>query len=184
MPKKSAATQEKQAPKKVETKEKVEKDDEKPPSPVQELLSAVGELAIAVKAIQGKLKLVVKDYEKQQKHIDKEKQKREKARKSPSGFAKPNKISNELCDFMGISHGTEKSRTDVTKFITAYVKQHNLYNSANRRFLKPDAKLKKILGLKDGDEASFFNLQRLISHHFPPPKSALIAAAMAELAKK
>ena len=165
----------------------VTKDDTKDVSEVNnltELTNSINQFAVFLKTIQAKLKIVVKDYEKQQKHIDKEKAKKDKARKTPSGFAKPNKISDELCDFMGIAHGTETSRTEVTKFITGYVKTNNLYNMENRRFLKPDAKLKKILCLKEGDEASFFNLQRLISSHFPKPKSQLIAEALSAMEER
>lgn len=143
------------------------------------LLEKVGALAGQIKTIQSSLKVLAKEFDKQKKIIDKVQKKREKAKKSPSGFAKPCKISDELCDFMGIARGTEQSRTDITRYINSYVKQHNLNNPQNRREFFPDKKLKAILNVKDGEKVTYFVLQRLIAHHFPPSQSKLAAAAKA-----
>jgi len=152
-------------------------------SSVTLLVEKISTLATLIKEVQNALKIVSKDFEKQSKIIEKVQKKRENARKSPSGFAKPNKISDQLCDFLGVPHGTEKSRTDVTRFINAYVKEHNLNNPTNRRVILPDAKLKSILNIKDGEEVTFFILQRLISHHFPLSQSKINAAAAAVASK-
>jgi chromatin remodeling complex protein RSC6 len=146
-----------------------EKDKEEVPveNVLHVLVEKIGTLTALNKEIQSVLKQVVKEYEKVKKVVDKMQMKREKSRKSPSGFAKPNKISNELCDFIGVPHGTEKSRTDITRYINNYVKEHNLNKPTNRRIILPDEKLKKILNVKDDEEVTFFILQRLISHHFP-----------------
>lgn len=146
-------------------------EDEKTPEATdnvfQSLVDKIQSLTALTKEIQVAFKLVSKDYDKLKKVVDKIQKKRENARKSPSGFAKPNKISDELCDFIGVPHGTEKSRTDITRYINTYVKEHNLNKPTNRRIILPDEKLKKILNVKEGDEVTFFILQRLISHHFP-----------------
>jgi chromatin remodeling complex protein RSC6 len=134
------------------------------------LVDKISSLTTLNKEIQVALKQVSKDYDKLKKIVDKIQKKRENARKSPSGFAKPNKISEELCDFIGVPHGTEKSRTDITRYINSYVKEHNLNKPDNKRIILPDEKLKKILNVKDSDVVTFFVLQRLISHHFPPKK--------------
>lgn len=135
------------------------------------LVEKVNAMGALQKEIQNMIKMIGKEYDKQQKVLDKVQKKRQNAKNSPSGFAKPNKISNELCDFIGVPHGTEKSRTDITRFINAYVKEHNLNKPDNRRFIIPDAKLKAILNVKDGEEINYFILQKLISHHFPPSAS-------------
>lgn len=135
------------------------------------LVEKVNSMNTQMKEVQNIIKLIGKEYEKQQKILDKVQKKRQNAKNSPSGFAKPNKISNELCDFIGVPHGTEKSRTDITRFINAYVKEHNLNKPDNRRFIIPDVKLKAILNVKDGEEINYFILQKLISHHFPPSAS-------------
>ena len=139
------------------------------------IIDKVNSLSAAIKEIQTNLKVLSKDYDKQQKIIEKAQKKRQNAKNSPSGFAKPNKISDELCDFIGVPHGTEKSRTDITRLINAYVKEHNLNKPENKRFILPDDKLKKILNVGDSEEINYFILQKLISHHFPASASKTAA---------
>lgn len=84
----------------------------------------------------------------------------------PSGFTKPAPISDELAVFLGKSSGIEMSRTDVSKEINAYIKANNLKNQTNGRIIHPDSKLTVLLNVKDGEELTYFNLQRYIKHHF------------------
>ena len=144
---------------------------------VSVIIEKVNTLFANFKEVQNLLKVLSKDYEKQQKIIEKAQKKRQNAKNSPSGFAKPNKISDELCDFIGVPHGTEKSRTDITRFINSYVKEHNLNKPENKRFILPDEKLKKILNVGDKEDINYFILQKLISHHFPPSASKLAATS-------
>jgi chromatin remodeling complex protein RSC6 len=144
-------------------------------SVLSNIIDKVNLLASSIKDIQTNLKVLSKEYDKQQKIIEKAQKKRQNAKNSPSGFAKPNKISDELCDFIGVPHGTEKSRTDITRLINAYVKEHNLNKPENKRFILPDAKLKKILNVGDSEEINYFILQKLISHHFPASASKTAA---------
>lgn len=143
------------------------------------IIDKVNSLAGVIKDIQTHLKSLSKEYDKQQKIIEKAQKKRQNAKNSPSGFAKPNKISDELCDFIGVPHGTEKSRTDITRLINAYVKEHNLNKPENKRFILPDTKLKKILNVGDSEEINYFILQKLISHHFPASASKAVVKAPA-----
>jgi len=145
---------------------------------VQVLADKIGNLVALIKDIQSSLKPVVKEHDKLRKIVDRIQKKRDNARKSPSGFAKPNKISDELCDFIGVPHGTEKSRTEITRYINAYVKEHNLNKPTNRRIILPDDKLKKILKINNDEEVTFFILQRLISHHFPSNANKTVAPAV------
>ena len=146
------------------------------------IIDKVNSLAGVIKDIQTHLKSLSKEYDKQQKIIEKAQKKRQNAKNSPSGFAKPNKISDELCDFIGVPHGTEKSRTDITRLINAYVKEHNLNKPENKRFILPDTKLKKILNVGDSEEINYFILQKLISHHFPASASKAAVKAPAAAA--
>jgi chromatin remodeling complex protein RSC6 len=143
---------------------------------IKVLVDKIGSLAGIVKDIQTSLKPVLKEHDKLKKIVERIQKKRDNARKSPSGFAKPNKISDELCDFIGVPHGTEKSRTDITRYINAYVKEHNLNKPTNRRVIIPDEKLKKIFKITNDEEVTFFVLQRLISHHFPTAGSKVVPA--------
>jgi chromatin remodeling complex protein RSC6 len=134
-------------------------------SPLSDLTSKLTTLFNSMKDVQSSLKVLTKEYERMKKLVDKTERKRANARTQPSGFAKPTKISDEMCDFLGVPRGTEMSRTDVTRKINAYVKQHNLNKPDNKRIILPDPKLKKILGAGD-EEVSFFVLQRYIKNHF------------------
>ena len=77
------------------------------------------------------------------------------------------KISEELCNFIGVPYGTKKSQADITRYICIYIKEHNLNKPTNRRIIIPDEKLKNILKINNEEEVTFFILKRLISHHFP-----------------
>lgn len=93
-------------------------------------------------------------------------------KKAPSGIVKPTNISDEMCSFMGKSAGTQLARTEVTKFITGYIKQHNLQDSVSKRNINPDAKLKSLLAIPDGETLTYFNLQKYMKVHFPKPATA------------
>jgi chromatin remodeling complex protein RSC6 len=97
-------------------------------------------------------------------------------KRAPSGFAKPALISKELCSFLGQPEGTEMARTEVTKHLTSYIKEHNLQDQANKRKIVPDAKLKKLLNVQPSDEVTYFNLQRYMKVHFPKPAAATASA--------
>lgn len=88
------------------------------------------------------------------------------AKRSPSGFAKPTKLSDELCDFLGVAKGSSMARTIVTKHINEYIKKNKLQDESDKRHIIPDAKLKTILSLQEGDKLTYFNLQTFIKQHF------------------
>lgn len=100
----------------------------------------------------------------------------DRPKRAPSGFAKPALISKELCSFLGKPTGTEMARTEVTKYLTSYIKEHNLQDQANKRKIIPDAALKKLLNVKPSDELTYFNLQKYMKVHFPKPASATASA--------
>lgn len=91
---------------------------------------------------------------------------RKNGNRSPSGFVKPTLISDELASFLGKSSGTEMARTEVTREINAYIRQHNLQDKENGRKINPDSNLSKLLKLNGSDELTYFNLQRYMSPHF------------------
>ena len=94
------------------------------------------------------------------------KRNKNKGSRAPSGFVKPASISPELAKFLGVAADTKMARTDVTKMITSYVKEHNLQASDNGRRIMPDSKLKALLNVTDKDEVTYFNLQKFMKHHF------------------
>ena len=62
--------------------------------------------------------------------------------KSPSGFAKPTEISEELCMFMNKPMGSKIPRTEVTRFLIDYIKENNLQDQDKKSNIHPDEKLK------------------------------------------
>ena len=100
-----------------------------------------------------------------------------RAKRPPSGFAKPALISNELCSFLGVQNGTEMARTEVTKHLTTYIKEHNLQDQENKRKILPDSKLQKLLNVTPSDEVTYFNLQKFMKVHFPKSGAAATASA-------
>ena len=141
-------------------------------SKLAEFIEAITNLDKEFKTIKSLIKLVQKENDKKEKILKKERDRKEKARLSPSGFAKPTDISTEMCDFLQIPHGTQMSRTEVTKKINTYVRSNNLKDPVNCRIIRPDAVLKKLLRVKDGDEVTFFHMQRLLNPHIKPFKQA------------
>ena len=104
-------------------------------------------------------------------------------KRTPSGFAVPSKISSEMCDFLSLKHGTELSRTDITKKLTTYIREKNLQIPTNRRSFIPDNALGGILGpLKEIDQDkgyTYFNLQRYITPHIVSSSSSSSSSSSA-----
>ena len=104
--------------------------------------------------------------------------------KKLSGFAKPMKMSSELCSFLGVAADTLMARTDVTKEINKYVKANNLQNPENKRELILDDKLKTILTIPSDVTLTFFNLQKYMSHHYIKDETEAPAASSKAAAPK
>lgn len=84
-----------------------------------------------------------------------------------SGFMKPVEISSEMRKFTGWDE-EPKSRVQVTKFICDYIKKNDLQNPEDRRQIRPNSQLKKILRLKGEQDKplTYYTLQKHIQHHF------------------
>ena len=105
------------------------------------------------------------------------KRKRKTSNRAPSGFVKPTLISNELAGFPNKPVGTEMARTEVTREINGYIREHNLQDKANGRKINPDKKLASLLKIQSGDELTYFNLQRYMSPHFAKTQKAEASGA-------
>lgn len=87
-------------------------------------------------------------------------------RRANNAFLKLRPISDELCTFMSLPLKSQKSQTDVTKFIAGYVKSHNCFDPSFKRRILPDTKLAKLLRVTDKNEVSYLNLQTYLKVHF------------------
>ena len=92
----------------------------------------------------------------------------EKANRAPSGFAKPTLISDQLCTFLGKPVGSQVARTEVTKFLASYIKEHQLQDAQNKKVIHPDAKLEALLNCDKSTELTYFTIQKYMKDHFKP----------------
>jgi hypothetical protein len=142
------------------------------------------ELASGMKTFQTNLRTLQKEVAREQKEAKKLIEKSQKKKRvvdpskprTPSGIAKPAPITNELCDFLGVAHGTQMSRIDVIKQVNQYITTHNLKNPENKQTITPDAKLQKLLSPPEGAIVKFFNLQTYLKKHFPKAAAPVATA--------
>ena len=118
-------------------------------------------------------KMVLKEMRDLQKHSNRgKKRNKSTTKRKPSGFAKPGKISDVLCEFLGKPVGTEMARTTVTTFLTDYIKKNNLQNPKNKKEILRDDKLSTIISVEPGDTLTYFNLQKYMKPHYLSSKSS------------
>lgn len=121
--------------------------------------------------LQKIVKNVEKDVNKELKNLKKDKKKeKSKTTRAPSGFAKPTKVTKELCEFMNQPEGSEIARTEVTKALVNYIKQHNLIELGEdaKNKIVPDEQLKNLLGIQDTElnNLTYFSIQKYMNKHF------------------
>lgn len=110
--------------------------------------------------------------------------------RKPSGFASPVLVSDDLYKFLekyGVTKGNPVARTEVTKHITSYIKEHDLQNPTNRREIEVDSVLKKLFGEPKehrvaNDETSpkvytYLKLQTYLSQHFQKKTATLTSSS-------
>jgi chromatin remodeling complex protein RSC6 len=83
-----------------------------------------------------------------------------KKRKPNPAFMKPMQPDAALGAVVGSS---PMPRTEVTKKIWDYIKKNNLQDSANKRMINADAKLRPVFGGKD--QVSMFEMTKLVNDH-------------------
>jgi upstream activation factor subunit UAF30 len=142
-------------------------------SQFQDLLLNLSSFKSHLTMLSNQVKSLEKNVRKEMKKLQKEALKnKNKGNRKASGFAVPTKISKDLCKFMNQPDGTEMARTEVTKYIIQYIKDHNLPDKENKKVIKPDKRLKSLLKLQKNDEVTYFNLQKYMNKHFISNKSS------------
>jgi upstream activation factor subunit UAF30 len=58
---------------------------------------------------------------------------------------------------------TPLPRTEITKRLWDYIKEHGLQDAKNKRMINADAKLRPVVGGQE--QVSMFDLPKLVSHH-------------------
>lgn len=155
----------------------------------ERLIKAKQDLMNDLKREVQELKKMQRDHEHALKEASKRSRKKrvrdENSTRKPSGFASPVVVSDELYSFLerfGVKKGDPIARTDVTRYVTTYIKDNDLQNHENRREILPDTVLQKLFGPamepKDPNDAksplvyTYLKLQRYLSQHFPKKASA------------
>lgn len=118
------------------------------------------------------LKKVIKLYQKKSfKH-----KRKNNPNRTPSGFAKPSVITDELCKFLDKPVGTKMARTDVTREVNNYIKKHNLQNPDNKKKITPDETLRALLKIKvDDNTLTYFSMQKYLKDHFPKEDTSVVS---------
>ncbi len=143
-----------------------------------DFMGRLQQLSTAISALKTEFRTLEKKATRELKTAAKasNKRKRKTGNRSPSGFVKPTLISDELASFLGKTTGTQMARTEVTREINAYIREHKLQDKTNGRRINADTKLSSLLKLTSGEELTYFNLQRYMSPHFAKSVPAAVAA--------
>ena len=131
------------------------------------IMHTISNFKCQMTAIQNSIRQLEKNIKKEYRLVKKTAiLKKPKSKRAPSGFARPTNVTKELCEFMNQTEGTKIARTDVTKALVSYIKENKLSYSKNNQIIIPDEKLKQLLGLKDDDSLTYFNMQKYMNKHF------------------
>ena len=143
-----------------------------------EFLVKLQQLGALINALKTEYRTLEKKWTRDLKVAQKQssKRKRKAGARAPSGFVKPTRISDELASFLAKPSGTEMARTEVTRDINKYIREHNLQDKANGRQINPDSKLASLLKVAKNDVLTYFNLQRYMSPHFAKAGDAVATA--------
>jgi hypothetical protein len=98
--------------------------------------------------------------------------------KRPTIFTTPVTLKDELCAFLGKPKGSQMTPADVTRAFSAYVDSHKLKDAEKGHTIHPDAPMRKVLGVKEGEEITYRNIQSfLYKLYVLPEKKSKVATA-------
>jgi chromatin remodeling complex protein RSC6 len=97
--------------------------------------------------------------------------------KRPTIFTTPVTLKDELCTFLGKSKGTQMTPADVTRAFSAYVDSHKLKDAEKGHTIHPDAAMRKVLGVKEGETLTYRNIQSYLYKLYVLPEKKKPASA-------
>lgn len=141
---------------------------------VSEVEDEIRRLRSAVSALSGRLGKMKKQYKADVKKAQKQRGGKRRNPNGQSGFHKPSLLSDKLCSFMGIPTGSQRSRIEVIRFISAYIKENKVADPSNGKIIraKQDKKMNDLLQPKNGEQVTYFNLQKYLKPHITSVKSS------------
>lgn len=97
--------------------------------------------------------------------------------KRPTIFTTPVTLKDELCGFLGKSKGSQMTPADVTRAFSAYVDSHKLKDAEKGHTIHPDAAMRKVLGVKEGETLTYRNIQSYLYKLYVLPEKKKPATA-------
>lgn len=97
--------------------------------------------------------------------------------KRPTIFTTPVTIKDELCVFLNKPKGTQMTPADVTRAFSAYVESHKLKDAEKGHTIHPDAAMRKVLGVKEGENLSYRNVQSYLYKLYVLPEKKKASSA-------
>jgi chromatin remodeling complex protein RSC6 len=121
----------------------------------------------------ARMKLIQKEHSKNsRKHLRKTSTDDPDSKKKTALSLTQYTISDELCTFLGFPLNSNLPRSEVTKAINTYIKENNLQDRANRKFIllegSPAADKLKVLLRNPDQPVTFFSIQKYLKPHYPP----------------
>ena len=119
----------------------------------------------AIKTLQRLQKRVAKEVKeagKRKRRSKKEDENGVPKEKRPTIFTTPVTLKDELCAFLGKAKGTQMTPADVTRAFSAYVESHKLKDAEKGDTIHPDAAMRKVLGVKEGELVTYKNIQKYL----------------------
>ena len=134
----------------------------------------------AIKTLQRLQKRVAKDVKeagRRRRRGKKESEDGAPKEKRPTIFTTPVTLKDELCSFLGKAKGSQMTPADVTRAFSAYVDSHKLKDAEKGHTIHPDAAMRKVLGVKDGETLTYRNIQSYLYKLYVLPEKKKPASA-------
>ena len=134
----------------------------------------------AIKSLQKLQKRVskeVKEAGRRRRRAKKEDENGVPKEKRPTIFTTPVTLKDELCGFLNKAKGSQMTPADVTRAFSAYVDSNKLKDAEKGHTIHPDAAMRKVLGVKDGETLTYRNIQSYLYKLYVLPEKKKPASA-------
>ena len=111
---------------------------------------------------------VRKDYCRLSKEISKKGKKKNDSteKKKLTGALGPIFLDDELCNFLNKPKGTQMNAPEVIRALNIYIVNNKLQVNDNKTIINPDDKLANLLQVDEGEQLTYFNIQKYLSKHY------------------
>jgi len=97
--------------------------------------------------------------------------------KRPTIFTTPVTLKDQLCAFLNKPKGSQMTPADVTRAFSAYVDSKKLKDAEKGHTIHPDEPMRKVLGVKDGENLTYRNIQSYLYKLYVLPEKKKAATA-------